>query len=68
MNWFVIQETKAQDKYNSPDFYLKPNFYYSFSIIIKPNAQGRRYKCNAKSRKDLVGEIEDKLDSKLINS
>ena len=36
-------------KYNSPDYQLKPHMYYSFSLVMKLNAQ-RRYKWNSRKR------------------
>ncbi|UMB52981.1 transporter [Lutibacter sp. A64] len=36
-------------KYNSPDYQLKPHMFYSFSVVMKLNAQ-RRYKWNSRKR------------------
>jgi hypothetical protein len=50
--WFTEKygfSAQGSYKYNSPDFSLRPHVFYSFSIIIKPNAQ-RRYKWNARKR------------------
>jgi len=40
---------QAGYKYNSPDFQLIPHVFYSFSVIMKLNAQ-RRYKWNSRKR------------------
>ncbi|UMB59492.1 transporter [Lutibacter sp. A80] len=36
-------------KYNSPDYQLKPHMFYSFSLVMKINAQ-RRYKWNSRKK------------------
>jgi len=52
--WFTEKygfSAQGSYKYNSPDFSLKPHVFYSFSIIIKPNAMSqRRYKWNARKK------------------
>ena len=52
--WFTEKygfSAQGSYKYNSPDFSLRPHVFYSFSIIIKPNAYNRRYKWNSRARK-----------------
>lgn len=50
--WFneaIGINAQAGYKYNSPDFQLYPHMFYSFSVVMKLNAQ-RRFKWNARKR------------------